>query len=319
MQFISRALVALACALFVTVAAGSAAQVLPHRALPFGYPAGGNLIGNGIVEYPADGRVLAVGCNPRALCQFIFPAGTKITAKALQDAHDWAVPDTTFGPDQRAIVVVKSKSPDALAGKVVRTQLVVLTSGSTWPFTISLYTSPRAPVDGTRISFVDRSGQRVIARQPALPRPRPVATASPTPAVAPNVSPSPAPSVQPSPAATPAPDPVATPAAMACTARAPMPYTITGDADFRPIQAFDDTAGHTCIVLPQTVQDAPVVYSDRGDGEETINYHTWAQGLFVDGTPNALVLRDGAGKGSSRVYVRKGARARHRHFLFVPL
>jgi hypothetical protein len=164
--------------------------------------------------------------------------------------------------------------------------LVVLTSTSAWPFTISLYTSPRAPIEGTRIAFVAPNGT-IPARKSWI-------------ASAPPASP------------TPSPDPP-----MPCSMRAPQVYTIGGSySDFRPTAAFDDTMGHLCLMLPSTVREAPVVYAVHADGEETINDHTWAQGIFVDGVPDVLVLRDGTGGDSENVFIRKYVPAPAHRFLF---
>jgi hypothetical protein len=248
-------------------------------ALPNGYPPGGHREQNGYYDYPVNGHAITVGINPRALGQFIFPEGQKIGSKAIQDAAHWSIPDTTYGPKDRPIVVVKITAPQAAR----RTQLIVLTSGDPWPYTISVYPSDDAPLDGTRIAFV-----------------REITKAAPVRHIASIVG------------VAPTPMPLATlpPAAKPCVTHEPVGFFLRGTAQLRPTDVFTDGLNHTCMVMPsnpEQIGDHPVPFKIGNDGDEVINYHFRDEDsmLYVDGTPNALVLQDGSGKGSNRLYIVK--------------
>lgn len=266
---------------------------------PATYPAGGRRLPNGFYELSADGRTYDVGCNPYAFCLFLFPKGARITARAVQDAADWDVPFTTYGPDDRALLAVKVKStqPYAYPGHkpvMLHTQLVVTTDKSKWPYIIALHTTYGAPSDGTKIAFQDARIADDLASR----------------AVASNVPPW---RVQQSQAvaavATPSPQPTLPPVAKPCSLEGATMYYVRGMGDFAPTNVFDDTLGHTCIAFPKGMQDAPVVLqSSSSDGDEVINAYSWQDGLFVTGTPDVLILQDGSGKGSHRIYVVKDKR-----------
>ena len=71
-----------------------------------------------------------------------------------------------------------------------------------------------------------------------------------------------------------------------------------------PREVFADGSGHTCVVMPAHIQEAPVVFRADSDGDEMVNYRYRDDGmLIVDGTPDVLVLQDGSGKGSQRLYI----------------
>jgi hypothetical protein len=280
-----------------------------------GYPSGGRFLSNGFYELAADGRSYDVGCNPYAFCLFLFPKGAKIQARGVQDAAHWDVPFTTYGPDDRALIAVKVKSmePFAYPGHAphdIHTQLVVTTDKSKWPYIVSLYTSNKAPSGGTKIAFYDTAiaddlaprTRGVSSKAPAL-RSAAIAGASLVPAPA---SPA-AKTVAAVPAATPTLPPVPKP----CSLEGPTLYFVRGMGDFAPTNVFDDTLGHTCIAFPKDMQNAPVVLlSSPSDGDAVINSYPWSDGLFVVGTPDVLILQDGSGKGSRRIYVVKDAHKR---------
>lgn len=308
-----------------------------------GYPTGGRRLSNGFYQFPADGRSYEVGCNPYAFCLFLFPKGAKIQARAVQDAAHWDVPFTTYGPDGRALIAVKVKStePFEYPGHTphdIRTQLVVTTDASKWPYIISLHTTTKAPSGGTKVAFVDaaiaddlapRAPSRrnsSTANAPAwrvapsvaqatpmpastpVPAPRPVAIAAPISTVP--AAPAPAPvqivsAPTPTPPPPPPPQPTLPPVAAPCSLEGPAMYYIRGTADFTPTNVFDDTQGHTCIAFPHSVQSAPVVLKASADGEDVVNYYSWSAGVFVAGTPDVLILQDGSGKGSQRIYIVK--------------
>lgn len=243
----------------------------PPPVAPFGYPQGGRPNGHGFWVYDVQGQPISVGCNPSALCQIVLPAGEKISAKAIQDATSWDVPDTAYGPDGRSLLIVKVRSVDPLQGNDIRTQLVVITDRAQWPYTINLYASSRAPSDGTRIELEHPQAAVHEAR-------RVVVRSTPAPTLPPVVQP--------------------------CSKRESTRYGFRGEVRFMPREVFADGSGHTCVVMPAHIQEAPVVFRADSDGDEMVNYRYRDDGmLIVDGTPDVLVLQDGSGKGSQRLYI----------------
>lgn len=254
------------------------------------YPAGGRRLANGFREYPANGQTYDVGCNPYAFCLFLFPKGAKIESRAVQDKAHWDVPFTTYGPDGRALIAVKvtSTEPFAYPGHVphdIRTQLVVTTDKNKWPYIVSLHTSSAAPADGTKVAFFDASSPIADDLAPGLKRALVAAAPTPTPI------------------------PTLPPVAAPCSLEGPTMYFLRGTADFKPTNVFEDTQGRTCIAIPKRVADAPVVLKSANDGDEVINSYPWSAGIFVVGTPDVLILQDGSGKGSHRIYVVKDTRS----------
>lgn len=252
------------------------------------YPAGGRVLANGFREYPANGQTYDVGCNPHAFCLFLFPQGAKITSRAVQDQSHWAVPFTTYGPDDRSLLAVKvtSTEPFAYPGHAphdIRTQLIVTTDKSKWPYIVSLHTSSSAPTAGTKVAFYDASSSISEDLVPGGVRGKP--------------------------APTPTPEPTLPPVAAPCSLEGPTMYFLRGTADFSPTNVFEDTVGHTCIAIPKNAADAPVVLKSANDGDEVLNSYPWNAGLFVIGTPDVLILQDGSGKGSHRMYIVKDTRS----------